>query len=491
MKTSALRRALTLLAGSVRRGAVQLGADPLHALCRSYPEFQAAFLDLDLKVRIARALPAADPGQEAAKAARRDVEEILGALSDEQSDAARAWLRQTVGNTPAAKDRDGLLRAIRRRLEVEYALSAVPTRRTGFPAAVVRVARAAAAVPRTAFDQLAELAAENSEVTRAVQAFERSCLLESPDRVRRATVDLQNAVRSAELPAKERTRIVRAVETVAKGFERTVTTADGLTVVEDFFRRFNRLSPTHPMVDVYERLQSWLSTEDLEILGTALARCSPVPKIGVSAERMAEQIAGRVNVYVGLLGQLIGQKGAYRRLFEEQLRRAAAYAESSVYRVRVGRTPVRGLNKNGKSFAQFYDDTILLVDEAGQKVAIVFTAQFKAGDAGSLDVLEQLASDDARKALGKLLLDGKQYDIVDGLLPEKSAIVTTMLGVAEEQTWKNGKRVVTRTATDPAAVATDLADREVRFLPMPVDPADLRALIGFLLAAAEKIPAGG
>jgi hypothetical protein len=484
----ALRRVLAALARSVRRGAVHLGASPLHALCRTYPEFQAAFLHLDLQVRIARSLPAADPGQAAAKAARRDVEEILGQLSDEQSAAARAWLRQTVGNTPAAKDRDGLLRAVRRRLDVEYALSAVPTRRTGVPAAVVGVAKAAAAVPETAFDQLYAVAARNAGVTRALQAFERSCLLETPDRVRRATTDLQNAILAAGLPARQRNRMVQAVETVAKGFERTVTTADGLTVVEDFFRRFNRLPPTHPMVDVYERLQSWLTTEDLEMIGTALARCNPVPKLGLTPEKMAEQIAGRVNVYVGLLGQLIGQKGAYRRLFEEQLRRAAAFPDAA-FRVRVGRTPVRGLNRSGKSFAQFYDDTILLVDEANQKVAIVFTAQFKAGDAGSLDVLEQLASDDARKALGKLLLDGKQYDIVEGLLPEEAAIVTTILGVAEEQTWRNGKRVVTRSSTDAAAVAEALGDREVRFLPMPVAPADLRAVIRFLLEAAGKIPA--
>ncbi|MEU4236247.1 hypothetical protein [Actinoplanes sp. NPDC026619] len=477
-----IQRVLAVLARSVRRGAVHLGASPLTALCRAYPEFEAAFTHLDLQVRMARMWPSADPGRTAVAAARRDVDEILRRLSDDQADAARAWLRRTVGDTPAAKNRDGLLQAVRRRLDVEYGAGPPPYSAT--------VVRAASRLPKTAFDQLYEVAARNGLVARALQAFERSCLHDSTGEISRAGRDLQNAVLAAGLPARERNRITQAVETVLRAFGRARTSADGLAVVEKFFRRFQGLPAGHPMTGVYRRLQSWITTEDLEIVGTALARCGEVPKVAMPAEKLAEQIAGRVNVYVGLLGQLIGQKGAYRRLFSEQLRRAAAFAETSVYQVRVGRTPVRGLNHHGKSFAQFYDDTILLVDEASGKVAIVFTAQFKAGDAGSLEVLEQLASDDARKALGKLLLDGKQYDIVEGLLPERTAIVTTMLGVAEEQTWKNGKRVVTRAATDPSAVAGALGDRELAFLPMPVDPADLRALIRFLLEAAEKIPAG-
>jgi hypothetical protein len=39
-------------------------------------------------------------------------------------------------------------------------------------------------------------------------------------------------------------------------------------------------------------------------------------------------------------------------------------------------------------------------------------------------------------------------------------------------------------------VADALGDREIHFRPLPVDPADLRALITLLREAAEKIPAG-
>ncbi|GAA2625820.1 hypothetical protein [Paractinoplanes durhamensis] len=484
--SGALRRVLAALEHIVQRGTLKLGASPLDALCRAHPDFHAAFVHLDLRLRIARTLPGADPGQAAVKAARRDLDAILGQLTDEQSEAARAWLRQTVGRTPAAKDTDGLLKAVRRRLDVEYALKDAPA--TPFPAAVARLA---AALPKTAFDKLYQVAARDGLVARALQAFERSCLLDTPEQIAAAGRNLQNAVLAAGLPAKQRNRITQAVETVVLGFGRTQTSADGLAVVESFFRRFNRLHPTDPIVDVYARLQSWLTTDDLEILGTALSRCTPVPKVATTAEKLADQIGGRVSVYVGLLGQLIGQKGPYRRLFETELRRAAAFAESKAgagYAVRIGRTPVRALNKNAKSFAQFFDDTILLVDKANKKVAIAFRGQFKAGDAASREVLAQLDSDDARKALGKLLLDGEQYEIVDGLLPERSAIVTTTLGVTQEETWKNGKKVVTRTSTDPAAVADALGDREVTFLPMPVLPDDLRAFVKFLLEAAEKVP---
>ena len=149
---------------------------------------------------------------------------------------------------------------------------------------------------------------------------------------------------------------------------------------------------------------------------------------------------------------------------------------------------MRGLAHSGTSYQQYYDDTIMLIAEARANAALSFTGQFKTGDAASLEVLAQMDSDEVRAGLGKLLVDGKPMDIVTGVIPRRSAIVTTMLGVAQERTFtKAGKASPIQGTTDPEKVAAAIGDREIQFIPMPIDPADLRSFITFMLTAAGKI----
>lgn len=492
------------LGSTGRRAVVLLGTQPLHALNQVYPEFNAAVVYLDLRHRIARAYPAFDANHTAARAAREDVEKILDAMTDEHYGGVAKWLRETVGEVPASKSRKSLIDAVRKQLDNDYPPAellgaAKPKLGTKPLKPAAKAAKAATLPPRTAFDVVDELASGSGEVAHALRTFQQACLEGDEKTIRQTAQQLQDAIskhgKAGGLDWKARDRCRRAVETVVRGFERQAVTAEGLETVLKFWRSFDKLKPTDPMVAVYGRLQSWLSPADLEQLGTAVARLRPLAAAGASAaakEELADAVAGRVNTLVGKAGEIVGRKGGYRRLFASELRRAANFADSPAgkgWRVRVGRTPVRGLARSGTHYQQFYDDTIMLIDEARGKVALSFTGQFKTGDAASLGVLAQLDSDDVRAGLGKLLVDGKPMEIVTGVIPRRSAIATTMLGVAEERTFtKAGKAAPIQATTDPKKIAAAIGDREIQFLPMPVDPADLRSLIVFMLKAAGKIP---
>jgi hypothetical protein len=71
-------------------------------------------------------------------------------------------------------------------------------------------------------------------------------------------------------------------------------------------------------------------------------------------------------------------------------------------------------------------------------------------------VLAQLDSDEVREGLGNLLVDGKAYDIEKGVIPRRSVIVTTILGVGEGQTFTKGGAAAARSA---AARATEAAGK--------------------------------
>ncbi|WP_045878727.1 hypothetical protein [Pseudofrankia sp. DC12] len=499
------------------RAVVLIGVQPASALTHAYPEFNAALVFLDLRARIAHALPSVDPKRAAVRAARRDVETALAAMTDEQYARAARLLRDTVGDVPAATSKKNLLAAVREQLDEDYPISRVAARRgktapkfgtkTVKPAKAVKpavVARAAAggAGRKTAFDLLDDLAASSGEVAHALRTFQQACLHEETSVIQQTALALRDAISkhrgAADLDWKAADRCRRAVATVARSFERQATSAEGKAAAHAFWTALDDLPAGHPLLPVYARLHSWLTPEDLEKLGTAAARLRPMTGVGLTEEALADAAGGRINSVVGRLGEIVGVKGAYRRTFEAELRRAAEFADSAAgrgWRVFVARTPVRALRADGKGFHQFYDDAIMLVDEARGKVALSFTGQFKAGDAASLDVLAQLDSDELRVQLGKLLVDGKVYDIEKGIIPRRSTIVTTTLGVADEQTFLKGGAKAAGSAraaatTDPARLAEAISDREIQFLPMGVDPADLRAFVRFFLEAAGKIPPG-
>jgi hypothetical protein len=482
-----------------RRAAVFLGVKPLRALNAVYPEFNAAVVYLDLRFRIARSYRAADERLAAVGAARNDVERALNAMTNEHYERAAAWLRDTVGEVPASRNRQALIDAVRKQLDTEYPRpgpAAGAAKRFGKKAPRVKVT--GRPQPRTAFDQLEELSALSGQVAHALHTFQQACLYENATVIRGAAERLQQTIaehgKRAGLDGKARARCSRAVEATVRSFERQLPTAEGLQAVLAFWRAFDQLPPNDPFVAVYRRLQSWLDPADLERLGTAVARLWPIRAAGATKEALeavTNAVRGRTSCLVGLLGELVGRKGGYRRMFERQLRRARSFAEGpggGAWKVYVARTPVRGLTADGKTFQQFYDDAILLVDEARGKIAVSFSAQFKAGDPASLEVLAQLDSDELRLRAGKMVVDGKQYEVELGVLPHETAIITTTIGVAEARTFTKKGRTAPRATSDPTAIATAIGDREIQFWPMPVDPEDLRALVLFLLRAADKVP---
>ena len=483
-----------------RRTSVLIGARPMNALCQAYPELASAVVYLDLRFQVAKAFPTVDEAGDAVRAARRDVETILAEMSDAHYSAAAAWLRQVVGDVPATKSGNALLDAVRKQLDVEFPVRPVtrPRATKGRHRAPSPSAAAHVVPERTAWDVLDELAADNGEVGHALRSFQQACIFDDARTIREAAQRLQEVVNTEgkAIGSAARTRCKRAIETVAKQFEYQLPSAEGLAAVRKFWSAFDNLDATHPIVDVYPRLQSWLTADDREQLGAAIARIYPLKAVSTAAQsrqKLENQIAGHINPLAGMVGQLIGRKGAYRRMFESELVRAATFAESSAgkgWTVRVGRTPVRGLVPARRGFQQWYDDTILLVDETRGKVVLLFVAQFKAGDVASLDVLEQLDDDDIRKGLKKLFLDGKTFEIETGIVPERSAIVTTRLGVAEEQPVirAGGRRAAPQASKDPGAFATAIGDRQIEFFPLPVDPLDIRALVRFFLIANGKIP---
>lgn len=456
---------------------LRIGFRPRDALAQVSPEFAAARTWFDLRLHMSRAYPQADPYERAVRSAREDVERALEAITDEEFDRAARWLRDTVGEVPHAKDRTALINAVRKQFDDEYP---PPSR-----------LQAGAARPRaTAFEQVQSLGEESGEVAAGIRTFELACADADAATVRVAGGSLQDLIekhgKEAGLDWKARHRAKRAIETVMRSFERQAPTEAGAAAILAFKRAHRGLKADDPFFSLYRGLQSWLDDADFDRLGAAVARI-PSMKGGLRGEAAAAAANWRISAIKGILGELIGRKGPYRRIFDEYLGLARSFADGptgKAWRVHVARTPIRALNKKG-ALALFYDDAILLVDDARGKVAIAFSAQFKAGDVASLKVLEQLDSDELRESLGKLLVDGKLYDIDRSVVATERVIVTTKLGLLDDLPEPTGGPP--RLAT-PEATAAAIGTKEMQFVPMPVSSDDLTALAAFFLWAAEKIP---
>lgn len=508
--TQLVKRALAALAASLsarlgatsRRASLLLGVKPVHALSQTFPEFRQGMTWLILRMDVARMSPDVDISQKVARTCRKEVETLLDSMSDEQFEAAAKWLRETVGQVPASKSKADLVAAVRKHLELHFPtpeaeeVAARVAKKLPIPA--VSGAARAALGRETGWDMLLKMADSDDDVLRALRNFQQACLHAEPTVIQELAQTLQGVIatkgKGLGFAARARDRMSRAVASVVRDFERQVTGAEGLEVIEKYLRAINRLKPTDPMVDVYARLRSWLGTDDLEAIATYIAKLYPMSAANgtkAAAERLAEQVSGRISNVVGMIAEIIGRKGRYQRIFAEQLVRAHAFTESVAgqgWKVMVSRTPVKALSLDGKTFQQFYDDVILLVDEAGGKVAVVLSAQVKGGDGASLKVLAQLDKDEIRRGLGKLLVDGKVYDIVEGVIPSHSVIVTSVLGVEKEARFVKGKPLPAAPETDPVKIAAAVGDREIEFVPLGALPDDVWALARFILESAGKIP---
>jgi hypothetical protein len=475
---SAVRRGAEAAAELRRHGhpILRIGFKPRDALAQFSPEFAAARTWFDLRLRMSRAWPQADPQQSAVRSAREGVEQALEAMTDEEFERSARWLRDTVGDVPHARDRTAFVDAIRKQFDDELPPPSKLQPSTARPRA-------------TAFEQVQSLGEQVGEVAAATRTFELACVDADAATVRAAGRSLQDLIEKhgkvAGLDWKARHRAKRAIETVVRSFERQAPTEAGAAAIAAFNRAHRALKADHPFFSLYRRLQSWLDDADFDRLGAAVARLPPM-KGGLSKEAAAAAASWRISSIKGVLGELIGRKGPYRRVFDEHLGLARSFAdgtEGKAWKVYVPRTPIRALNKKG-ALALFYDDAILLVDESRSRVAIAFSAQFKAGDVASLKVLEQLDSDELREGLGKLLVDGKLYDIDRQVVVTERVIVTTKLGMLDEFPEPTGGPPKLAT---PKATAAAIGTKDVQFVPMPVDPDDLFALATFLLRAAEKI----
>lgn len=500
--TSLGRALFGRLARSTRRAALLVGMKPVQALGAVFPEFRAAMVWLELRADLRRLAPDIDIHAEQMQAARREVESLLDSMSDDQFGAAAAWLRETVGDVPASKSRADLVAAVRKHLDLHFA-SPTPAALTGRPAKQLAKPAAAGAGMRadTGWDDLIKLADADDDILRALRNFQQACLHAEPKVIRELAEVLQGLIatkgKSLGRPAQARQRMSRAVASVVRDFERQLPTAEGLEVVEAYLRALNRLKATDPMIDIYARLRSWLDTDEIEVLAAYVAKLQPMSGTGVmtraAAEDLAERVSGRISNLVGKIAEIVGRKGRYARIFAEHLVRAQAFVDSAAgkgWKVLVSRTPVKALSVDGRTFQQFYDDVILLIDETGTKVAVVLSAQVKGGDGASLGVLAQLDKDELRRQLGKLLVDGKVYDIVEGVIPSHSVIITSALGVAEEARFVKGKPLPTGPERDPVKIAAAIGDREIEFVPLAAIPDDIWAFARFMLTAGGKIPPG-
>jgi hypothetical protein len=204
----------------------------------------------------------------------------------------------------------------------------------------------------------------------------------------------------------------------------------------------------------------------------------PVPPgLGAKGGRaLDDAVRWRIGAIKGVLGDAIARASAYRRIRAAELRRARRFLESpagAAYSLRVARTPIRATVRNATRFALSYDDAVVLVNEKAGTVVVVLAAQFKAGDAGALKALAQTEKDVIREAGGRLLIDGKQYTVKRGVLDTHRAFVGTKLGV------------------DPDAARTfaeQLGRKELFFVSLPTDPADLDGVATLLLRAVGAVP---
>jgi hypothetical protein len=470
---------------------LRLGFAPLEALVDVSPEVATAFARLDAASHVARVWPSGLFGQLRVAVARRNMQKALAALTDQELAEAVRRIRAVAGKTTATRSGRALVEEALEEVEARFGATAAKAAADAVTPAAAKAAgkaagkgaaRAAGSAARsTAFD-LVEKAARIGEVGIAQRAFEQALSYGEVADIRKAGTALADAIarnrRAAGLSAKDLNRTRAALATVVRSFERQAagTAAKGArrAVVE----AMAALGPADPAVAMLRRVLPWLAEESWPELAAALSRMPPIPpslrKRGRQA--LADAVQWRIGAIKGVLGDAIARASRYRRIRAAELARARRFLESPAgagYSLLVARTPIRATVKDATRFALSYDDAVVLVNEKTRKVVVVLSAQFKAGDAGALKALAQTERDIVREAGGQLLIDGKQYAVELGVLPTRRAFVGTKLGV------------------DPDAALTfaqQLGHKELFFVNLPTDPADLEGVAAFLLRAVGVIP---
>jgi hypothetical protein len=449
---------------------LRIGFSPLAAVVDVSEKLATAVAQMDLLTQVARAWPNGRLARLRMAGARRELDAALDAVTDAELDEAGRRLRAIVGRAEATGSNRRLLEAARAEAEIR------------FPRGRGRVVTGA--VPRsTAFDLVQRAARASDEIGMAQHSFDQALTVGDAATIREAGSALADTIakhgKAAGMNAADRRKTRSAIATVVRSFELQVPTTSADAVSKAMFAAMEALPDASPIAGALRRVLPWLSVDNWPVVAGSLARIPPInPHLRMQAgDALDDAARWRVGVIKGILGDLIARNSRYRKIRHSEIARAYRFISGpggTGWSELVSRTPIRATVADKTRFALSYDDAVLIMNAERKAVAVVMSAQFKAGDASSLKALAQTSNDVVRESGGKLLVDGQQYTVELGVVPTKRVFVGTNLGIDPR---------------DPLTLIQQLETKELVFVNHPSNPADLDSVASFMLRAADIIPA--
>ena len=186
-----------------------------------------------------------------------------------------------------------------------------------------------------------------------------------------------------------------------------------------------------------------------------------------------KQVEGLINVVQGALGELLARsQPAYQAARRRALRDAEQLAKELGPAWEVCSVPiVQAPTRSGATIGLFYDDAVHVVNRKTNTSMTLFAAEFKTGERGGNDVLEQIVKAQPREATGQIFFDGRFWE---NRVPPPA--YTT-------------RRVAVSPTVASGATRARVAFRgEVGYDPLLMERDDLRKVAKLILEADGKIP---
>jgi hypothetical protein len=207
-------------------------------------------------------------------------------------------------------------------------------------------------------------------------------------------------------------------------------------------------------------------------LGNVIAGLQPVKATDAPA---VDALVSRVK---GVLGEMVAVSvPAYRAAYEQALQHADYLVATLNHRaLRARRTPsyravlpqfdLKAPGPTGTGTKLYFDDAILVVDDATSEAFVVFAAQVKAGDASTAGAVSQMVNDQRRLLTGSVTINEVRYTLVPP--PDVASVMRVFVG--------------TRVPPGMASVSG-----RIQLVTGPVGGVDLARLALYLLKKTGKV----
>jgi hypothetical protein len=189
-----------------------------------------------------------------------------------------------------------------------------------------------------------------------------------------------------------------------------------------------------------------------------------------------KQVGGLLSTVQGALGELLARsQPAYQAARRSAMREAEQLAKDLGPPWQVCSVPLglQAPTRNRAALELFYDDSVHVINPQTNTSMTLFAAEFKTGENGGNDILEQIAKAQPREATGQIFFNGTLWDNA----PPPPAYTTRRVAVSP-------------TVTSGATRARVSFRGEVAYDALLMERDQLRKVAMLFLRAGGKLPAG-